>query len=148
MRHKSPHRTLARVLDTDATLSQWVARHRDEAALTRLVRRHLPRTIAERVRVSSATDGVLEIAAGAGAIAAAVRQRATDLRSALARDGRPFAEVRVKVQVTGSTIARERAPKDQRDSSGASPLFDLADRLPGGPLQDALRRWSRRTRGR
>jgi hypothetical protein len=34
------------------------------------------------------------------------------------------------------------------DSSAASPLFDLADRLPEGPLQQALRRWSRRARGR
>lgn len=148
MTPKSQHRTLARVFDADATLAQWSARHREEAALTRLVRRHLPRPIAERVHVSNAGDGVLELAASAGAIAAAVRQRAPDLRSALARDGRHFVEVRVRVQVAGSAIAREIVPKQRRDSSGASPLFELADRLPGGPLKDALRRWSRRARGR
>ena len=148
MTRKPHHRTLARVLDSDATLAQWAARHREEAELTRLVRRPLPRPIAERVHVSNAADGVLELAATAGAIAAALRQRAPDLRSALARDGRPFAEVRVRVNVAGSSIARESAPKEPRDSSGAGPLFELADQLPGGPLKDALRRWSRRSRGR
>lgn len=148
MTRKPQHQTLARVLDSDATLAQWAARHREEAALTWLVRRHLPRPIAERVHVSNAGNGVLELAASGGAIAAALRQRAPDLRSALVRDGRHFAEVRVRVQVTGSAIARETPPRQRRDSSGASPLFDLADRLPDGPLQDALRRWSRRARGR
>lgn len=148
MTRKPQHQTLARVLDADGTLAQWTARHRDEAALTRLVRRHLPRPIAERVRVSSASDGVLELAASAGAIAAALRQRAPDLRSALARDGRQFVEVRVRVRLTNPAMDREIAPRQRRDISGASPLFDLADRLPGGPLKDALRRWSRRARGR
>lgn len=142
------HQTLSRVLDADATIAAWTARQREEAALTGLVRRLLPRPIAERVRVTDARNGVLELAATAGAIAAAVRQRAPDLRAALGRDGRPFAEVRVRVHVAGAAIAREKAPARQWDSSAAAPLFDLADRLHGGPLQEALRRWSRRARGR
>jgi len=148
MVRKPQHLTLSRVLDSDAQLAEWTARHREEAALTRLVRTHLPRSIGERVRVTDARNGVLELGAGAGAIAAALRQRVPDLRNALARDGHPFAEVRVRVQVSGAALAAERAPKRQWDSRDAAPLFELADRLPGGPLKDALRRWSRRGRGR
>ena len=148
MARKPQHLTLARVLDSDARLAEWAARHRDEQALTRLVRAHLPRSIGERVRVTDARSGVLELAASAGAIAAALRQRAPDLRNALALDGHRFAEVRVRVQVSGSALVPERVPKRQWDSRDASPLFELADRLPGGPLKDALRRWSRRGRGR
>lgn len=136
------------MLDSDARFAEWTARHREELALTRQVRKHLPRPIAERVRVTDARDGALELAASTGAIAATLRQRAPDLRAALAREGRDFTDVRVRVQVGGSEIAGQKAAKRQWDSRTASPLFDLADRLPGGPLKDALRRWSRRARGR
>ena len=143
-----PHRTLARVFDADPRLAQWRARHEQEAALTRLVRRHLPRPLAERVRVADARDGVLEIAAGAGAIAAALRQRAPDLRERLARDGYAFAEIRIRVQVTGAAGGMPGAPKRSWNSAEAAPLFALADRLSEGPLKAALARWSRRARGR
>jgi len=146
--HLPPYRTLARVLDSDAEFAAWTARHRREIALTRLVRRHLPHAMAERVHVADARNGTLELAAGSGAIAAALRQRAADLRTALARDGQDFIEVRVRVQVAGSTGLRPVSAKRQWDSAAASPLFDLADRLSGGPLKDALRHWSRRARGR
>lgn len=148
MTRKLQQHTLAHVLDSDERIAQWSERHRAETALTRLVRRHLPRSIGERVHVCDSRDGVLELAAGAGAIAAAVRQRAPALRTALAADGYPFGDVRVRVQVAGSTLAGERAAKRQWDSADASPLFDLADRLPDGALKDALHRWSRRARGR
>jgi hypothetical protein len=136
------------VLDSDARFAEWTARHREEMALTRLVRKHLPRPIGDRVQVTDARDGTLELAASAGAIAATLRQRAPDLRAALALEGHPFTAIHVRVQVGGSTIADRKAAKPAWDSRPASPLFDLADRLPGGPLKDALRRWSRRARGR
>lgn len=117
-------------------------------ALTRLVRGHLPRAMAERVQVTDARDGVLELAAGAGAIVAALRQRAPELRNALARDGCDFTEIRVRVQLSALTSPRLPIAKRQWDSAAASPLFDLTDRLSDGPLKDALRRWSRRARGR
>jgi hypothetical protein len=142
------HRPLARVLDSEGAFAAWTARQREEIALTRLVRRHLPRAMGERVQVTDARAGVLELAAGAGAIAAALRQRAADLRAALARDGHDFTEVRVRVQVAGSTRAPPKFAGRQWDSAAASPLFELADHLPGGPLKDALCRWSRRARGR
>ena len=145
---RAPHRPLAGVLASDAQLAAWTARHHDEAALTRLVRKHLPRAIGERVCVCDTRNGVLELAAGAGAIAAALRQRAPDLRAALAREGRVFADVRIRVQVAGSTLPKPVGHRRTWDSREAAPLFDLADRLPAGPLQQALRQWSRRARGR
>ena len=79
-----PHRSLARVLESEAQFADGPTRHRQEAALTQSLRKHLPRPIAERVRVTDTRDGVLELAATAGAIAATLRQRAPDLRAALA----------------------------------------------------------------
>src|SRR6476659_7956521 len=81
------YRSLARVLESDAQFADWTARRHHEVALTQLLRKHLPRPLAERVRVTDCRDGVLELAASAGAIAATLRQRAPDLRVALARDG-------------------------------------------------------------
>jgi hypothetical protein len=144
----SKPRTLARVLETDAQLAGWTARQRREAALTRALRKHLPRPLAERIRVSDARGGILEISAGAGAIAATLRQRAPDLRSALARDGFDFNEIRVRVQVAGIAPQTEKAQTRQWDSRSAAPLFTLSDTLAEGPLKNALTRWSRRARGR
>ena len=116
--------------------------------MTRLLQKHLPRAIAERVRVADSQGGVLELAASAGAIAAALRQRAPDLRAALARDGCDFTEIRVRVQVAGRWRTAEKRPPRQWDSTSATPIFELAERLADGPLKAALLRWSRRARGR
>jgi len=116
--------------------------------LTQLLRKHLPRPLAERVRVTDCRDGVLELAASAGAIAATLRQRAHDLRTALARDGVDFNEIRVRVQVAAIAAAQDKRQLHEWDSRQATPLFELADRLPDGPLKAALARWSRRARGR
>jgi hypothetical protein len=141
-------RPLASVLETESEFADWSTRHRDELALTRLLRRHLPRPIADRVRVTDARGGVLELAANAGAIAATLRQRAPALRAALARDGCEFTEIRVRVQVAGIRAPQGKESVRQWDSADASPLFQLADRLADGPLKAALARWSRRARGR
>ncbi len=147
--NRSPnHRTRAGVLQSEPDLAGWTARRRREAELTLLVRKHLPRPIAERVRVTGTREGVLELAAGSGAIAAALRQRAPDLRLSLARDGCDFTEIRVRVQVGPNPDARDKTTKHQWDSREAAPLFALADRLADGPLKAAIVRWSRRARGR
>ncbi len=143
-----PHRTLARVFDADPRLAQSRDRYEREAALTRLLRRHLPRPLAERIRVADARTGILEVAAGAGAIAAALRQRAPELREQLARDGYVFAEIRIRVQVTGATGGMPRGPTRSWNSAEAAALFALAERVSEGPLKAALVRWSRRARGR
>jgi hypothetical protein len=112
------------------------------------VRRHLPRALAERVRAAGVHDGVLELMASGGAIAAALRQRATALPEALRREGIPVTSVRVRVAITTSAAPPERPPGRTLDVAAAAPLFELAARLPSGPLRDALARWSRRARGR
>jgi hypothetical protein len=142
------HHPLSSVFENDATIAEWTTRRRHEQRLTMLVRRCLPRSIGERVRVRDARGGVLELLATAGAIATAVRQRLPELRATLAREGLAFRELRVRVDV----MALPPAPETQRpqpwDARSAAPLFDLGDRLAPGPLKDALRRWSRRARGR
>lgn len=143
-----PTRSLARVLEAESLFADWTARHRQEVALTRLVRKHLPRPIAERVHVSDSRGGVLELAATAGAIAATLRQRAPNLRASLGRDGFDFAEVRVRVQVATRPKTEQKNIVRQWDSANATPLFDLVDRLSDSPLKAALARWSRRARGR
>jgi hypothetical protein len=141
-------RPLGTVLQTDAQLGQWTARQREEAALTKLVRRHLPRALAERVRVAGVHDGVVELTASGGAIAAAQRQRTTALPDLLRREGVAVTSVRIRVAITTGPPAAERAPGRTLDVAAAAPLFDLAARLPNGPLRDVLSRWSRRARGR
>ena len=136
------------MLQSEPELAGWTARHRREAELTLLVRKHLPRPVAERIRVTGTREGVLELAAGSGAIAAALRQRAPDLRLSLARDGRDFTEIRVRVQVERISDRGNKTAKHQWDSREAAPLFALADQLPDGPLKAAISRWSRRARGR
>ena len=136
------------MLESDSQLAGWTARHRQEAALTLLLRKHLPRPIAERIRVTDTRAGVLELAASAGAIAATLRQRVPDLRAALARDGCDFTEIRVRVQVAAIAGTSHKTPARQWDSASAAPIFDLAERLADGPLKAALTRWARRARGR
>ena len=119
----------------------------EEAALTALVRRRLPRPLADRVRVTGIRDGTLELATSGGAIAAAVRQRTPDLIEALRREGCDFTEIRIRVQVAGSAGTEQKTVARQLDARAAS-MFELAGRLADGPLKDALDRWSRRARGR
>ena len=112
MRRSPPQRTLANVLDSDPSTAAWTARHRDEAAVTRLLRRHLPRSIGERARVADTRDGVLD------SRSPAVRSRRRcgsgyPICSALARDGWAFAEVRVRV-------ASPRVGADRRPSAGTA----------------------------
>jgi hypothetical protein len=139
---------LAQVLERDATLADWSRRHRLEARLTVAIRALLPRAVGPQVRVSATAGQCLELAAGAGAIAAVVRQWAPDLLAALRREGWDFTELRVRVQVNRMAEQPVKSTGNQRDASGARALFDLGDRLPEGPLRRSLARWSRRARGR
>ena len=141
-------RQIARVLQSDAQLKAWTERYQREAALTQLLAAHLPRPIADRVHVADTSNGVLELAAGAGAIATALRQRSPDLLAALSRSGWDFTEIRVRVQVAGRTSPAQKIERRQWDSANAAPLFDLAPTLPEGPLKAAIARWARRARGR
>ena len=132
------------VLAADATLATWETRRQQEAALTGVLTRHLPRTLAQRVRVVDATGTELVVAADAGAIAAAVKQRVPDLLAALRREGRQFSVIRVRVQVRSDPIMPIKSHANQIDRASIQPLARLARDLPDGALKAALTRFVRR----
>ena len=143
-----PLQPIARVFERDPRFSSWAARVKQEEALTAVIRRHLPRPLAGRVRVAGSRDRVLELAVEAGAVATVVRQRVPDLTAAMRREGFDFTEIRIRVQVRTSAPPAEKREPRQLDTQAAGALLDLAGRLPAGPLKASLARWSRRARGR
>jgi hypothetical protein len=136
--------SLSRVLAADATLAAWQARAKAEADLTAAVRRHLPRAIAERVRVAEALHPTLTLATSTGTIAAVVRQRLPDILGELRREGCNFTEIRVRVQVRVDAPEPVKSLKIQRKRADPAPLQRLADSLADGPLKAALLRLARR----
>lgn len=135
---------LARILAADATLAGWQQRAQAEAQLTALVRRHLPRALAPRIRVADTAGGVLTLATGTGTVAAVVRQRLPTLLGELAREGRHFTEIRVRVQVRGDPTEPAKPLKQHRKPADPAPLRALASRLPDGPLKAAVERLARK----
>ena len=136
---------LQRILAADPALAAWDARRRREVALTAIVRRHLPRPLAERIRVADERGPELNLIADAGAIAAVARQRAPDLLAELKREGCEFTSIRVRVQVAAGPARTEKPLVKQIDRSALRPLAALARDLPSGPLKTALARFLRRT---
>jgi len=135
---------LARILAADATIAAWNLRARAEAELTAAVRRHLPRALAERVRVSEITNETLTLATSTGTVAAVVRQRLPIILGEFAREGRNFTEIRVRVQVRVDPPESVKSLKIQRERVDAAPLRRLADSLADGPLKTAVQRLARR----
>ena len=140
---RSPQ-SLHRILAADPALAAWDARRRREAALTAIVRRHLPRALAERIRVAEDRGPELNLIADAGAIAAVARQRAPDLLAELRREGCEFTSIRVRVQVSTAPRKSEKPLPNQIDRSALRSLATLAQDLPSGPLKAALARFLRR----
>jgi hypothetical protein len=132
------------VVAADATLAAWEARRHQEAALTGLLTRHLPRSLAQRVRVVDATGTELVIAADAGAIAAAVKQRIPDLLAELRREACQFSVIRVRVQVRIDPDHPVKSKANQIDRAAIQPLVKLSRDLPEGPLKAALAKFVRR----
>jgi hypothetical protein len=135
---------LARILAADATIAAWHLRSRAEADLTAAVRRHLPRALAERVRVSEIANETLTLATSTGAVAAVVRQRLPIILGGLAREGCNFTEIRVRVQVRVDPPESVKSLKIQRERIDPAPLRRLADSLADGPLKAAVQRLARR----
>ena len=138
---------LARILASDATLATWDARARREAVLTALIRRQLPRPLAQRVHVANGEGNELELAVDAGAIAGIIRQRAPDLIAHLRREGWEFTGIRLRVQVRVVAAKQEKIPINQPDKEALRPLATLGATLPAGPLKSALARLLRRIGG-
>jgi len=135
---------LERILRADSTLAGWTARRDREMALAGIVRRHLPRPLAPRVRVSGEPNGQLELAADAGAIAAIIRQRSAELLTALKREGWEFTGIRVRVQVRSDPLPRRKILPNPIDRQLLQPLAQLARTLPASPLKASLERFLRR----
>jgi hypothetical protein len=135
---------LQRILRSDATLAAWASRRDREEALAQIIRRHLPRPLALRIRVAEDRNGQLELAADAGAIAAVVRQRSAELLTALKREGWQFTGIRVRVQVRTDLVPDRKPLANPLDRSSLRPLSALARTLPPGPLKTALDRFLRR----
>ena len=135
---------LARILAADATIAAWHLRARAEAELTTAVRRHLPRALAERVRVADVTHATLTLSTSTGTVAAVVRQRLPTILGELAREGRNFTEIRVRVQVRGDTPVDVKPFKIHRIKVDPAPLQRLASSLPDGPLKTAVQKLARR----
>jgi len=140
---RSPQ-SLQRILAADPVLAAWEARRRREALLTAIVRRHLPRPLAERIRVAEERGPELNLIADAGAIAAVARQRAPDLLAELQREGCEFTSIRVRVQVVGAGPRIQKPVLKQIDRTALRTLGTLAQELPAGPLKVALARFLRR----
>jgi hypothetical protein len=135
---------LSRILAADPAIAGWDARRRRDDALGAVVRRHLPRPLAERVRVTDAGGGQLDLAVDSGAVAAVVRQRSPDLAVALRREGYEFTGIRVRVQVRTTPAPKRKILPNQPNRDSTRPLAELARGLPAGPLKAALARLLRR----
>jgi hypothetical protein len=143
-----PFSPITHVFERDPQIASWTARLHQEAALTAVIRRTVPRPLAERVRVAGIQGSVLELAVAAGAAATVIRQRTPDMTLALRREGWDFTEIRIRVQVRTAERRPEESLAHQGDAKRLDPLFQLADRLPDSPLKQSLRRWKRKTLGR
>ena len=135
---------LSRVLAADANVAGWDARRRREDTLTALVRRHLPRPLADRVRVTDARSAELALGCDGGAVAALVRQRTPELLAALADSGCEFTGIRVRVQVKSAPILPPKLARNQPDRASLRPLAGLARALPESALRTSLERLLRR----
>ncbi len=135
---------LSRFLASDPVVAGWLARALAETRLTSVVRRHLPRALAERVHVAEAGGTLLTLATGSGTIAAVVRQRLPDILGGLKQEGCNFTEIRVRVQVRGGTATPDKSLKIQREKVDPAPLRRLAENLPDGALKAAVQRLARK----
>jgi hypothetical protein len=136
--------SLQRIVASDPTLAAWESRRRQEARLTEALRRHLPRSLADRVRVTDAQSSALQLEVAAGAIAAVLRQQIPTLLDALRREALQFSAISVRVQVRPAPPPKQKSPPHQVDSSALRPLAGLAQALPPGPLKRSLDRLLRR----
>ncbi len=137
-------RPFKQVLAGDATLARWQERRERLDTLTGIVRRFLPRPLAERIHVADAENRDLTLATDGGATAAIVRQRGPDLLAALQREGWEFTGIRVRVQVRAEPAPVKKKAVNQMDRSAFRPLAGLARELPPGRLKAALVRFLRR----
>lgn len=140
-------RRLQLILKGESTFDDLLRRQRRESMLQERIHRALPPALAKHIAVIDARSADLELIAASGAAAALLRQRAPELRAALAREGFEFTGIRVRVQ---ARPALEPAPKSyvkQLDTAAAATIVSLAESLGDSPLAQALRRLAGKERG-
>jgi hypothetical protein len=133
-------RRLHQILKGESSFDDLLQRHRREAALQDRVHQALPPALAKHVAVIDARSAELELGAASGAAAALLRQRAPELRTALAREGFEFTGIKVRVQARLARESAQNAPKKQLDNGPAATLLALAAEIGESPLGAALRR--------
>jgi hypothetical protein len=144
MAKPNPLQPLARILAADSQIGAWHQRMQRESQITAAVRPSLPRALADRVRVAEAASPVLCLAVAAGAVAAAVRQRSSDILAGLRREGYDFTELQVRVQVKTDGTSHTKVVNNQINRVNPAPLRHLAAGLAPGPLRAAVERLARR----
>jgi hypothetical protein len=134
-------KTLSRVVADDPTLAAWGRRRARDAALLTIVVQVLPRSLTDEITIADAQSGELVIAGAGGAVAAVVRQRTPEIKSALARQGWDFTTIRVVAQPRIPPKAVPKSIDFQLDKAAIPALSELVDRLPEGPLRQSLIRF-------
>lgn len=136
--------TLEHYLDSDAAAGRVMAHAR---LLLRLARRFegiVPAGLGNLARVANYKVGKVVIHADNGAVASKLRQMGQRLCDGLSGAGVPCSQVEVKVQprLLPSTVTMSTLKPLSTDACDA--LRSTAERLPNGPLQEALENLLRR----
>ena len=95
-------RRLQLILKGESTFDDLLRRQRRESMLQERIHRALPPALAKHIAVIDARSADLELIAASGAAAALLRQRAPELRAALAREGFEFTGIRVRAGASPS----------------------------------------------
>lgn len=136
----SSTRKLTAVFEADPALAGLL---KQTAALRRLdqdFRRLVPHALATATRVQSADTTELLVRADHGAAAAKLKLLAPELLAKLRDRGWHFTAIRVRVQVRMQVGEQRKSLPKQIDNLGRCHLAGLADRLPEGPLREAVLR--------
>ncbi len=139
-------RTLATIVGHDPLLAQWQRRADRDQAILRVLRRVLPVALAHGIGVRDAGSAELALVTPSGAAAAVLRQRGPDLLPALAREGLEFTAIKVVVQPRPAVEKPKKSISFQWDNDATTAFSALRDRLPEGPLKEAVAQLLRRHR--
>src|ERR1700686_2737558 len=133
-------RPLRQILATESSLAGLLSRRQSELAILAVVRDSLPPALAAQVGLAAATPPELALAAGSGAAAGLLRQRAPVLLEILRRAGWEFTGIQVRVQARPRGDQLNKTVAKQLDSASVAALRAAASRLADPELAAALQR--------
>ena len=137
-------RKLQRIVVDDPVLSSLWDRTQPLRELQNFTIKYLPANLRSVSRVGAINGDELRLFADSGAAATRLRLLAPTLLAEFRSKGWQFSSIRVAVQVRTDTPMRPRLTARSVDSDGKRALAALADALPESPLQQAVRRLSKR----